>query len=159
MIYRLLSTLGLNLAGLVMAAALFTGVEMNGYLGAVLAAMLLTLLHLVVRPLLILLTLPFTILSLGLFLLVINGLMFWWAGSVLEGYQVHDFGSAVGGALVVSALGLLGGRRPWRPRRPGRQTASEFKAAGAGTGSFYRQERGNVVDLEPDESGEWKIKN
>ena len=61
-----------------------------------------------VKPVLVLLTLPITIITLGLFLLVLNALLFWFAGSVLKGFQVNGFWWAVIGALLYSLIsGLL----------------------------------------------------
>ena len=59
------------------------------------------------RPVLVLLTLPVTILTLGLFLFVINALMFWAASGVLEGFHVRGFGAALLGSLIYSAFGLV----------------------------------------------------
>jgi putative membrane protein len=57
-----------------------------------------------VKPLFVLLTLPITIVTIGLFLFVINALMFWLAGSILKGFQVNGFWWAVGGALLYSLI-------------------------------------------------------
>jgi putative membrane protein len=67
-------------------------------------ALVLGLLNAIVRPVLVLLTLPITVLSLGLFLLVINGLMFWLAARLLEGFEVAGFWWAVLAALVYSLI-------------------------------------------------------
>jgi putative membrane protein len=69
-----------------------------------LAAAVLGLINMLVKPIFILLTLPITIVTLGLFLLVINALMFWLAGSILKGFQVNGFWWAVGGALFYSVI-------------------------------------------------------
>ena len=66
--------------------------------------MLLGLANTVLRPLLLLLTLPVTLLTLGLFIFVINGLMFWLAGSMIEGFTVDSFWSAVFGSLLYSLV-------------------------------------------------------
>jgi putative membrane protein len=68
------------------------------------AALVLGLINMLVKPIFILLTLPITIVTLGLFLLVINALMFWFAGSILKGFQVNGFWWAVGGALFYSVI-------------------------------------------------------
>ncbi|MBV8124514.1 MAG: phage holin family protein, partial [Paucibacter sp.] len=59
------------------------------------------------RPVLVLLTLPVTVLSLGLFLFVINALMFWAAANLLAGFQVAGFGAALIGSLIYSLCGML----------------------------------------------------
>jgi putative membrane protein len=61
----------------------------------------------VVRPILVILTLPVTVLSLGLFLFVINALMFWSAAGLLEGFNVSGFGAALIGSLIYSLLGIV----------------------------------------------------
>jgi putative membrane protein len=66
------------------------------------AAFVIGLLNTLVRPVLVLLTLPVTLLTLGLFLFVINALMFWWAGSMFEGFKVPTFGAALVGSLIYS---------------------------------------------------------
>ena len=65
------------------------------------------LLNLLVRPVLVVLTLPVTVITLGLFLLVINALLFWFAGSILAGFSVSGFWVAVLGAIVYSLIGLV----------------------------------------------------
>ena len=72
------------------------------------AALILGLVNMLVRPVLVILTLPITIVTLGLFLFVINALLFWFVGSVLKGFQVQGFWWAVGGAILYSIIsGLL----------------------------------------------------
>ena len=84
------------------------GVQVDGFGAAMWAALVIGLLNAFVRPLLILLTLPVTILTLGLFLFIINALMFWAASGLLgDGFQVRGFGAALWGSLLYSALGLL----------------------------------------------------
>ena len=60
-----------------------------------------------IRPLLILLTLPVTLLTLGLFIFVINGLLFWWVGSFVDGFHVSGFWSAVFGSIIYSLISWL----------------------------------------------------
>ena len=74
---------------------------------ALIAALVLGLLNTLVRPLLVLLTLPVTLLTLGLFLFVINALMFWAAGSMLDGFHVAGFGAALIGSIVYSLCGMV----------------------------------------------------
>ena len=71
---------------------------------ALVAALVLGLVNTLVRPILVLLTFPVTVLTLGLFILVINGLMFWGVAQVIGGFQVASFWSAVAGALVYSII-------------------------------------------------------
>jgi putative membrane protein len=65
------------------------------------------LLNTLVRPLLVLLTLPVTLITLGLFLFVINALMFYWAASLLGGFHVNGFGAALIGSLIYSLCGMV----------------------------------------------------
>jgi putative membrane protein len=80
------------------------GIVVSSFWSAMLAAAVLGLINMLVKPIFILLTLPITIVTLGLFLLVINALMFWLAGSILKGFQVNGFWWAVGGALFYSVI-------------------------------------------------------
>ncbi|ARU06431.1 hypothetical protein CCO03_18780 [Comamonas serinivorans] len=86
---------------------LYTGVQVASFTTALLAAVLLGLLNVVLRPILVLLTLPVTVLTLGLFLFVVNALVFWAASGLLSGFHVNGFGAALLGSLIYSALGLL----------------------------------------------------
>ena len=76
-------------------------------IAALISAVLLGFVNAIIRPLLVLITLPITILTLGLFTLVINALMFWAAAGVLDGFHVNGFGAALLGSLIYSALGLV----------------------------------------------------
>ena len=81
---------------------------MASFGSALIAALVLGLVNMLVKPVLVLLTLPITIVTLGLFLIVINALLFWFVGSVLKGFQVNGFWWAVGGAILYSLIsGLL----------------------------------------------------
>ena len=94
-------------AALLLVAYLYPGVTVAGFGAALIAAFVLGLLNTLVRPLLVLLTLPVTVLTLGLFLFVINALMFWAAASVLDGFHVSGFGAALLGSLIYSAMGIV----------------------------------------------------
>lgn len=91
-------------------AHLIPGIEVASFLTAFGAAIILGLLNIFVRPLLVLLTLPVTLLTLGLFVFVINGLLFWAAASFLDGFSVDGFIPAFVGALIVSAVSALSSR-------------------------------------------------
>ncbi|MCA3241623.1 MAG: phage holin family protein [Rubrivivax sp.] len=94
-------------AALLLVAHLYTGVTVASFGSALIAAFVLGLFNTLVRPLLVLLTLPVTILTLGLFLFVINALMFWAAASVLDGFGVTGFVAALVGSLLYSVCGLV----------------------------------------------------
>lgn len=97
----------LSAVALLLVAHLSIGVEVRGFGAALIAAFVIGLLNLLVRPILIVLTLPVTVLTLGLFLFIINALMFWAAASVLDGFHASGFGAALLGSLVYSLAGLV----------------------------------------------------
>ena len=96
-------------AALLLVARIAPGVSVTSFTAALLAAGVLGLLNLLVRPLLVLLTLPVTVLTLGLFLFVINALMFWLAADLLpvDGFHVDGFVAALVGSLLYSVAGTL----------------------------------------------------
>jgi putative membrane protein len=94
-------------AALLLVAYLYPGVSVTSFGAALIAAFVLGLLNTVVRPLLVLLTLPVTLLTLGLFLFVINALMFWAAASLLDGFNVSGFTAALIGSLIYSLCGMV----------------------------------------------------
>jgi putative membrane protein len=94
-------------AALLLVAQLYSGVWVASFGSAMIAALVLGLFNTLVRPLLVLLTLPVTLLTLGLFLFVINALMFWAAASVLRGFGVAGFGAALIGSLLYSLCGMV----------------------------------------------------
>ena len=94
-------------AALLLVAHLYSGVVVKTFGEAMLAAFVIGLFNTLVRPLLVLLTLPVTLLTLGLFLFVINALMFYWAASVLDGFHVTGFGAALIGSLLYSLCAMV----------------------------------------------------
>ncbi len=97
----------LSAAALLAVAYLYNGVVVNSFTSALVAAFVIGLFNMILRPVLTVLTLPITLLTLGLFLFVINALMFWSAAGVLEGFYVRGFGAALLGSLIYSVFGLL----------------------------------------------------
>ena len=97
----------LSATALLAVAYLYSGVQVESFPSALIAAFVIGLLNAVIRPVLVILTLPVTIVTVGLFLFVINALMFWAAASVLSGFHVSGFGAALLGSLLYSLLGLL----------------------------------------------------
>ena len=92
---------------LLLVANAVRGIEIRGALSAVLAALVLGLVNAVVRPLAVLLTLPLTVVTFGLFLLVVNGVMLKLAAAVVPGFRIHGFMPAVWGGLLLTLLNLL----------------------------------------------------
>jgi putative membrane protein len=97
----------LSAASLLFVAYVYSGVEVQSFTSALIAAFVIGLFNVGLRPVLVVLTLPVTIVTVGLFLFVINALMFWAAASVLDGFHVNGFGAALLGSLIYSLLGVL----------------------------------------------------
>lgn len=87
---------------LIAVANFVPSIHVDGFAAAMVAALLLGLVNTLIRPLLVLLTLPVTMLTLGLFIFAINGLLFWLVGSILRGFIVDSFWHGVLGALLYS---------------------------------------------------------
>jgi len=104
---KLLIKWALHATALLALAQLAVGVEVSGFATAMAAALLVGFLNLFVRPALVVLTLPVTFLTLGLFLFIINALMFWAAAELLDGFRVNGFASALLGSLLYSTLGMV----------------------------------------------------
>jgi len=94
-------------AALLLVAHIYPGVTVRSFGSAMVAALVIGLFNTLLRPVLVLLTLPVTLLTLGLFLFIINALMFYFAASVLNGFEVSGFGAALIGSLIYSACGIV----------------------------------------------------
>jgi len=94
----------INAVALIAVAYLMPGISVASFTTALVAALVLGLMNAVVRPVLFLLTLPVTILTLGLFIFVLNGLLFWFVGSFIQGFVVAGFWPGVFGAIVFSLI-------------------------------------------------------
>ena len=101
---RLLMIWVLNALALLTVANFMPGIQLDSFVDAMVAALFLGLVNTLIRPLLILLTLPATVLTMGLFIFVINGLLFWFIGSVLKGFVVDGFWYGVAGAVLYSVF-------------------------------------------------------
>lgn len=88
-------------------AHLYPGVHVGSFMAALIASFVLGLFNAVLRPILVILTLPVTMITLGLFLFVINAILFWGAANVLDGFRVDGFWAAMLGSLLYSAAGLV----------------------------------------------------
>ena len=97
----------INAVALIAVAYLMPGVSVASFTTALVAALILGLINAVVRPVLVLLTLPVTLITLGLFIFVLNGLLFWFVGSFIQGFVVQGFWSGVFGAIVFSVISWL----------------------------------------------------
>ena len=92
---------------IILTAYLLSGIHVEGFLAALLAAAMLGILNALFRPIALLITLPINVLTLGFFTFVINALMLKMASGVISGFDVHGFGSAIVGSLMISAISWL----------------------------------------------------
>ncbi len=97
----------INAVALVAVAYLVHGIAVSDFVTALIAALVLGLVNAVIRPILVLLTLPATLLTLGLFIFVINGLLFWFVGTFIEGFRVAGFWPGVFGAIGYSIVSWM----------------------------------------------------
>ena len=101
---RLVLTWLINAIALLAVPYLMHSVDVTSIGAALIAALVLGLVNTLIRPVLLLLTLPVTVVSLGLFIFIINGFMFWLVAQWVDGFHVDSFLSAVGGALLYSVI-------------------------------------------------------
>ena len=94
----------INAVALLALPYVFDSIRIDGFYTALIAALILGLINAVIRPILVLLTLPLTLVTLGLFIFVINGLLFWFVASFVKGFHVAGFWPAVFGAIVYSLI-------------------------------------------------------
>lgn len=104
---RLVLRWALNAVALMLLPQLIAGLRVDSYTAALVTALLLGLINALIRPILILVTLPITVLTLGLFTLVINALLFWAVAGLVAGVHVADFWTAFWAALLYSLLTWL----------------------------------------------------
>jgi putative membrane protein len=94
----------LNALALLAVAYLVPGIHVATFPAALIAALVIALVNMLIRPILVILTLPITILTLGLFILVINGVLFYAIGYLLSGFEVQTLGAGIVGALAYSII-------------------------------------------------------
>jgi putative membrane protein len=97
----------LSAAALLAVAHFYSGVEVTSFVAALIAAFVIGLLNTIVRPIFVILTLPVTVITLGLFLFVINALMFYMASGLLDGFKVQNFTAALIGSVLYSVAGMV----------------------------------------------------
>ena len=107
MILRLLLVWLINTLALIAVAYLMPSITVSSFGTALAAALVLGLVNAIIRPVLVLLTLPVTLLTLGLFIFVINGLLFWFVASFVEGFTVAGFWPALFGAIAYGVISWL----------------------------------------------------
>lgn len=101
---RLLLLWILNAVALLAVTWLMPSIQVSDFGAALIAALVLGFINTLVRPVLAILTLPITVLTLGIFYLLLNGLLFWLASALLPGFHVEGFGSAVFGAILYGVI-------------------------------------------------------
>ncbi|MFA9438172.1 phage holin family protein [Uliginosibacterium sp. sgz301328] len=101
---KLILRWALNAVALMLVPQIVTSITVSSFMTALLAALLIGLVNALIRPVLLILTLPITVLTLGLFALVINALMFWLVAEVISGFHVPGFWPAMWGAIVYAIL-------------------------------------------------------
>ena len=107
MVMKLILKWLLSAAALLAVAHLYSGVVVTSFTSALIAAFVIGLFNTILKPILVVLTLPVTLITLGLFLFVINALMFWAAASVLDGFKVNSFVAALIGSLIYSLMSII----------------------------------------------------
>jgi len=104
---RLLLTWLINAIALIALPYVVSSITVDSFLTALLVAIVLGFVNAIIRPILVILTLPVTILTLGLFIFVINGLLFWAVGSFWPGFHVNGFWAGFFGAIVYSIISWI----------------------------------------------------
>ncbi len=104
---RILTRFFTVVLALFIAAHLVPGIDVAGLYVALIVAVLLALLNVLVRPILIILTLPITIVTFGLFVWVLNALLFWFVGTFVDGFTVAGFIPALLGSLIVASMSWI----------------------------------------------------
>jgi len=107
---KLITKVLITALALLVVARYIPGIEITGLYIALVAAVIIGLLNLIVKPVLIVLTLPITIVTLGLFIFVINAGLFWFVASFVDGFDVVGFWPALFGSLVVSIISAIGNK-------------------------------------------------
>lgn len=97
----------INALSLYLVSKIVPGIELTDFGSALIAVVIIGLVNALIKPIFVLLTLPINILTLGLFTLVLNGLMLWFAGTFTSGFVVHGFGSAFIGSILLSIISTL----------------------------------------------------
>ena len=140
---QLLLRWGILAVGVILATKIVPGIHYNEGGTLVLVVLLLSLFNAILKPLLVLFTLPFILLTLGLGVIVINALLFLFVGRLVEGFYVDSFWSALGGALIVSITNLVFSGFA-------RRAVAPTQSPQAGTGSSrrtVREKKDDVIDI------------
>ncbi len=113
--------------GVTIATKLIPGIHCDDQTTLIVVVLLLSFLNAILKPLLVLFTLPFILLTMGLGMVVINALLFLFVGGLVKGFHVEGFLAAVGGAVIVSLTNFLASRLFRRPPGPPRSPSGRGK--------------------------------
>ena len=105
---KIIARVLLTALALVLVAKFVPGVTVDSLAVAIIAAIVLGLLNAIARPVLVILTLPITIVTLGLFIFIINAILFWSVATFVQGFEVSSFMAALIGSLIVSVISAAG---------------------------------------------------
>ncbi len=97
----------LNIIGVILTASIYVGLRGTTILGAIFGSIILSLVNATIRPIILVLTLPINVLTLGLFTLIINGFMLWLVSLVVKGFVVQNFGAAIIAALILMIISFV----------------------------------------------------
>ena len=103
----IITKLLITILGLLLVSNFVPGIEITGFYNALIVALVLGVFNIIVKPILVLLTLPINLLTLGLFTFVINAVLFWLVSTIIQGFTVTGFIPAFIGALVLTVLSWL----------------------------------------------------
>jgi putative membrane protein len=131
-LFNLLARWAVLALGVTLATKLVNGISCDDPATLITVVVVLSLFNAVLKPVLLLFALPFILLTLGLGVLVINALLFYWVGKLVEGFHVAGFGPALWGALIVSLTNMAGSAFFRSPPRPPRAPRPPPPAAGGG---------------------------
>ncbi len=101
---KLILRLLLNAVAVIVIANILSGIHVDGYVTAIIVAAVISILNLIVKPILVILTLPITVVTLGLFLFVINGCIILLADKFIDGFSVRSLGMAIMFSILLSIL-------------------------------------------------------
>ncbi len=107
---KIITKLLLTALTLLLVAKYVPGISVEGFYTALIAALILGILNIFVKPILFILTFPITVLTVGLFVLVINAALFWFAASFIDGFSVTGLWPAFLGSLIVTVVSTIGNR-------------------------------------------------
>lgn len=107
---KLIARILITALALLLVAQIIPGIEVGGLYTALVAAVILGVLNVLVKPILVILTLPITLLTLGLFIFVINALLFLFVASFVDGFKVDGFFAAILGSVLVSVISTIGNK-------------------------------------------------